>query len=198
MLKLNVVTLILAGIILIDFGFGMENPELFNVSELMVKMGFLFIVSAMVAFMIPTIIKLIKKTKASYFLSNGIHIKADVKEAFINYSITLKGHGSWNTSTGQSPYKIKAEWYNPKTDQIHIFISENLWIDSSIDLPNQIDVYIKEINPNKYYMDCRSIIDSIQKTRKLNKIFIIHIFANMGSLLIAYFVLHKIVLNALN
>ncbi|NDI36892.1 hypothetical protein [Chengkuizengella sediminis] len=153
---------VLLGIIFIKFA---EGP----IQSSFMKTGTMFIVAGVVIFIAPSILKMIKKMKMNHFLTNGKSIKADVEGVFINYSIKLKGYGAWNTSTGQSPYKIKAEWYNPMTNQTHTFTSENLWIHSTIDLPSQIDVYIDEHNPKKYYMDCRFLGDSALTMPKMGK-----------------------------
>ncbi|MFS1510995.1 hypothetical protein VQL36_00965 [Chengkuizengella sp. SCS-71B] len=180
MSKYMAIMAILSGIIFIKFA---EGP----IQSSFMKMGFMFIVAGVVIFIAPSILKMVKKMKMNYFLTNGTSIKADVEGVFINYSIKLKGYGSWNTSTGQSPYKIKAEWCNPRTNQIHIFTSENLWIDSSIDLPSQIDVYIDELNPKKYYMDCRFLGDSALTMPKMGKSAIIPMILGFGILIYMYF-----------
>lgn len=80
-----------------------------------------------------------------YLKRKGTPVYADFESVGRNGSIRMNG---------RNPYQIFAQWKNPRTHEIHIFKSENLWFDpeSHIDR-DQIMVLIDQHAPEKYYMD---------------------------------------------
>jgi hypothetical protein len=63
-----------------------------------------------------------------------------------------------NTSykvNGVSPFVISVQWLDPITNMMYTFTSDNIWYDPSQVVANkqQIDVYIDQNNPKRYYVD---------------------------------------------
>jgi hypothetical protein len=55
---------------------------------------------------------------------------------------------------GRSPWRITAQWQNPRTAEIHIFTSENIWFDPSEHIGrDQVTVYVDPDKPKRHYMD---------------------------------------------
>ncbi len=55
---------------------------------------------------------------------------------------------------GRSPWRITAQWQNPRTSEIHVFTSENIWFDPSQNIGrDQVRVYIDPNKPKRHYMD---------------------------------------------
>ncbi len=64
----------------------------------------------------------------------------------------------WNTSykvNGVSPFVISVPWLDPISNLMYTFTSDNIWYDPSqvIADKQQIDVYIDQNNPKRYYVD---------------------------------------------
>jgi hypothetical protein len=85
------------------------------------------------------------KKKANWLLINGKKIISEVKNIELDRS--------WNFF-GKSPYRIFSQWYNPFTNEVHVFKSEEIWFDpKNFIKENTIDVYVDPSNFGKYYMD---------------------------------------------
>ena len=55
---------------------------------------------------------------------------------------------------GRSPYRVLAQWQDPKTSRIHVFASHNLWFDPTNYISQkEIRVFIERGNPKSYYVD---------------------------------------------
>jgi hypothetical protein len=55
---------------------------------------------------------------------------------------------------GRSPYRVLAQWQNPKTSRVHVFASHNLWFDPTDYIKQkEIRVFLDRGNPNNYYVD---------------------------------------------
>jgi len=55
---------------------------------------------------------------------------------------------------GRNPYRVLAQWQDPKTSLVHVFASHNLWFDpTSYIKQKEIRVFIKRGNPKHYYVD---------------------------------------------
>ncbi|MNH47046.1 hypothetical protein D3C79_1101060 [compost metagenome] len=63
----------------------------------------------------------------------------------------------WNTRisvNGRHPYVIRSQWLNPRTSEVHLFESDNIWFDPSDYLKDEsISVFIDKKNPKKYHVD---------------------------------------------
>jgi len=63
----------------------------------------------------------------------------------------LNGSVSMN---GRSPYRITAQWQDPATSRVYVFVSHDLWFNPSKYVTGKnIRVYIAPGNPKRYYMD---------------------------------------------
>lgn len=55
---------------------------------------------------------------------------------------------------GRHPYQVVAQWQSPRTGEIHVFKSENIWFDPGPHLgSDELTVFIERDNPKKYYVD---------------------------------------------
>jgi hypothetical protein len=63
----------------------------------------------------------------------------------------------WDTSSevnGAHPYQIVSQWLNPRTNQVHVFKSDNIWYDPAQYVGGRpIGVRIDPNNPKRYAMD---------------------------------------------
>ncbi|MNC77488.1 hypothetical protein D3C75_1294550 [compost metagenome] len=49
---------------------------------------------------------------------------------------------------------IRSQWLNPRTSEVHLFESDNIWFDPSDYLKDEsISVFIDKKNPKKYHVD---------------------------------------------
>ncbi|MCS1351747.1 hypothetical protein NXZ84_09250 [Mechercharimyces sp. CAU 1602] len=131
---------------------------------------------------------MIRRWNQRYLRLYGKRVEAEITRVYIDYRLKRKGMGVWNTSSGQSPYVIEAHWVDPVTKQDYIFTSGYLWHDPSPYLESQIEVYIKEQNPHRYYMDCRSI-EKLAPKEKAGFDFTMILFFLMAILIAAQFII---------
>jgi hypothetical protein len=83
--------------------------------------------------------------KVAYLKEHGVPIKAQFKGVEKNSMISVNG---------KNPYQIHAHWKNPYTSDLHIFKSENIWIDpTDYVTSNEVTVLIEKDNPKKYHVD---------------------------------------------
>ena len=55
---------------------------------------------------------------------------------------------------GRSPYRVLAQWQDPRTSQVHVFASHNLWFDPTDYIKQkEIRVFLERGNPKNYYVD---------------------------------------------
>ena len=86
-----------------------------------------------------------KKNLKTHLLFEGKRIKADIQSIELNTSIMIDG---------RNPYQIISHWKNPRTSRLHIFKSDNLWVDPTDSIKEEkIIVLIDENLPNKYWVD---------------------------------------------
>ena len=99
-----------------------------------------FLIGAILIFIGISKNKMVKRLKAT-----GIPILADIKGVDLNSSYSVNG---------KHPFQITAQWQNPKTSDIHLFNSDNIWFDPSDYLPSdKVSILIDAEDPNQYYMD---------------------------------------------
>lgn len=92
-----------------------------------------------------------KAKKKRQLLSTGSPIVAEIQAISKNKRITLNG---------KHPYQIHAQWLNPATQKLHVFISDNIWFDpASFIKKNEIQVYINKNNLKMYYVDLSFLPD---------------------------------------
>jgi hypothetical protein len=132
-----------------------ENPSEFLPEDFFSRWGgslilgiFSFILSLIGS--IGTFFMFRKAKNKKWLASNGLTITAKVIEVGLNTSLKING---------RSPYRITAQWLNPRTNVVQLFHSENIWYDPSSFVTEQIDVKIDPQNDNVYHM----ILDKIPK-----------------------------------
>lgn len=82
-----------------------------------------------------------KKLLAAY----GEVISANSVESYLDSSESMNG---------QNPYRIRAQWQNPRDGKIYTFSSEAIWFDPAQYLVNKtINVRIDPRDPRIYQMD---------------------------------------------
>ncbi|MBD1371698.1 hypothetical protein IC620_04910 [Hazenella sp. IB182357] len=153
------ITFILMGLLFIDKGLKYES-----IRTLFLLMGAFFILLGTLFVFLSPFLKLIRVIKRSTILLHNKTIQAQVTGVSIDYRIKLKGAGEWNTSTGQSPYRIHAKWTHPHNNRTYTFYSGSIWTDPSSLLPSHVDVKINPLNPNWYQMNCNFLHRSALKT----------------------------------
>ncbi|NAX22964.1 DUF3592 domain-containing protein [Vibrio sp. V39_P1S14PM300] len=86
-----------------------------------------------------------KNNRVAYLKRNGEPVKAKLAGVQLNSSVI---------ANGRNPYQITAQWTNPKTSKLHVFMSDNIWFDPSEHIKGgEVTVLIDQSDPNKYYMD---------------------------------------------
>lgn len=86
-----------------------------------------------------------KKHKSEWLHKYGIPVDADFEEVQHNYSLSING---------RSPYVIVCHWLNPKTQELHVFESGNVWFDPSRFIGDRkIRVLVDQSNYRKYLVD---------------------------------------------
>jgi hypothetical protein len=89
--------------------------------------------------------KIRRKRNVEHLQLFGRRVKASIVS--VDYKTNLRVNG-------RSPYVIRCQWLNPRTNELHIFTSDNLWFDPKEYITGtSIDVLIDEQNPKKYYVD---------------------------------------------
>lgn len=103
-------------------------------------------------------------------IGSGIFLAGRLKGRKIEF---LKKHGTpvqtefqcveQNTTmsvNGRHPFRVLTQWRNPSTSRVHIFVSDNIWLDPSEFMGNRkIRVFIAKENPAKYYVDLEFLPD---------------------------------------
>lgn len=86
-----------------------------------------------------------KQRNKLYLLDNGKRIITTFNEVYLNYGLEING---------RNPYQISSQWFDPQTNNMYIFESENIWFDPTDFIKtDEIMVLIDPENPKKYYMD---------------------------------------------
>ena len=115
--------------------------SIWGVPTIIGGIGFVFF---LVGFSI-LLIGVFKGKKIEYLKKSGVPIKAKFQNVEVNGSLEVNG---------KNPYQIYAQWINPATSEMHIFISENIWFDPTVYInTDEVTVLIERDNPKKYYVD---------------------------------------------
>jgi hypothetical protein len=89
-------------------------------------------------------IDLFKGRKKQALIETGVKIKTRFRSIHKNPGLEVNG---------QNPFRIRSEWKNPRSAEIHHFDSNNIWFDPTGHVPEEITLYIERENPKKYYVD---------------------------------------------
>lgn len=80
-----------------------------------------------------------------HLLHEGMPIQAQFQSVQFMSNIAVNG---------RNPYRVLAQWQDPKTSRVHVFASHNLWFDpTSFIKQKEIRVFIERGNPKNYYID---------------------------------------------
>ena len=75
----------------------------------------------------------------------GVAVDADLQGVNMNTSVSVNG---------RNPFRITAQWQDPSTSRVYVFVSHNIWFDPSKYVTGKnIRVYIAPGNPKRYYVD---------------------------------------------
>lgn len=86
-----------------------------------------------------------KKNLLKYLKQHGTKISTDFQHANLDTSFAING---------KSPFVIVSQWKNPKTDELHVFRSDNIWFNPNAFIKtDEIAVFIDRKNPTKYVVD---------------------------------------------
>jgi len=86
-----------------------------------------------------------KQNKKEYLLQRGTRINTNFQAVSRNTSYKVNG---------RHPYVITSQWMNPKTNELHIFESDNIWFDPKDHIKTDtMTVYIDPNDPGEYHMD---------------------------------------------
>jgi hypothetical protein len=78
-------------------------------------------------------------------MHEGMSVDADLQSVDLNTGVTVNG---------RSPFRITAQWQDPSTSRMYVFVSRNIWFDPSKYITGQnIKVFIARGNPKRYYVD---------------------------------------------
>ena len=96
-----------------------------------------------------------RKRLKAWLLERGRPIETELKIVEINRSVRVNY---------RSPFQIISEWRDPSTDQVHVFKSGNLWLDSEPEIPGEnITVYIDPDDPERNHMDVSFLTELVSK-----------------------------------
>ncbi|WKB82449.1 DUF3592 domain-containing protein [Cellulophaga lytica] len=86
-----------------------------------------------------------KKKLHNYLKQHGTKIESDFQNVTLNTSLAVNG---------RNPFVVVSQWLNPKTSELHIFTSDNIWFDPTDFIKTEkINVLIDRDNPKKYVVD---------------------------------------------
>lgn len=75
----------------------------------------------------------------------GVAIDADLQGVDLNTTVTING---------RNPYRISAQWQDPATSRVYVFVSRDIWFDPTKFITGKsVRVFIAPNNPKKYYVD---------------------------------------------
>lgn len=93
----------------------------------------------------PLAFRLSSNKKAAKLQANGKKIVTKFTGVELNTFLTVNG---------SSPYQITSQWFDPETNQVYVFHSENIWFDPEEFIKSEtIDVYVDPNDMKKYHMD---------------------------------------------
>lgn len=75
----------------------------------------------------------------------GVPVDADLQSVDLNTTVTVNG---------RNPFRITAQWQDPATSRMYVFVSRNIWFDPSKYITGKsVRVFIAQGNPKRYYVD---------------------------------------------
>jgi hypothetical protein len=87
----------------------------------------------------------LRKRKNAYLRGNGRRIETDFQSVELNTSFAVND---------RHPFQIVTQWQNPTTSELHVFRSDDIWLDPTAYINGQrIIVFVDDNNPKRYYVD---------------------------------------------
>ncbi|SEA43109.1 DUF3592 domain-containing protein [Microbulbifer marinus] len=94
------------------------------------------------------------RRRISRLQATGKPVLADYQCVELNTSLVVNG---------RSPYRLVAQWQNPRTRKIHIFKSENLWFNPEKYVDRQqVSVLVDPKKLARYYMDISFLPETVE------------------------------------
>lgn len=119
----------------------LEGIALWGSSIILAVLGGVFFATGMLIVLVGRM----KKRKQARLRIHGQEVKAGIQSVEWNTRISVNG---------RHPYVIRSQWLNPRTSEVHLFESDNIWFDPSDYLKDEsISVFIDKKNPKKYHVD---------------------------------------------
>ena len=85
-----------------------------------------------------------EKRDGTYLLMDGLEVEAKFSKVELNESVEVNG---------RNPYRIVAEWLDPKSNKLFIYKSENLWFDPTDYIETEyLTVYVDKNKRKKHYL----------------------------------------------
>lgn len=92
-----------------------------------------------------TLYRLRQQRLAERLRTQGQTVEAHIQSVEHNEAVSVNG---------RHPFVVLCQWQNPRTQEVHVFRSENLWFDPSDYLKRpQVRVFIEPENPKRYLVD---------------------------------------------
>lgn len=114
---------------------------LWGMATIIGAMGVIFFLIGFSIFLVGHL----KTRKIEYLRNNGTKVNTKFQSVEANGALEVNG---------RNPYQIYTQWENPKTSELHLFKSENIWFDPTNHIDrDEIIVLIERNNPKKYYVD---------------------------------------------
>lgn len=87
----------------------------------------------------------LKTRKIEFLKKHGTPVQTDFHSIERNTTLSVNG---------RHPFRILTHWRNPATSKLHVFVSNNIWLDPAEFIGDKkIRVFIAQGNPAKYYVD---------------------------------------------
>jgi hypothetical protein len=92
------------------------------------------------------VIYAVRKRKLHAWLAvNGVRVQAQVESVYCDEGTEVNG---------RSPFRIEAQWQNPKDHKVYVFRSDSIWFDPRPFVKQTaVDVWVNADNPHQYEMD---------------------------------------------
>lgn len=115
--------------------------SLWGGAVILASLGGVFFLVGAAGFVVPALLG----RKADRLRAQGRRIETDVTGVEVNTSLSVND---------RHPWRIVTQWLDPASSQLHLFRSENLWLDPTGQVQGRrITVFIDPSNPRSYHMD---------------------------------------------
>ena len=135
---------------LVDVVYLPGNPENARIRSFFASWGGTLIVGTLATVFLAigggiACVGLLARRRATWLQTHGTPVDTQFTAVELNKSIRVNG---------RNPFRIISQWQDPATAKVHIFRSENVWLDPSDHIATRtIKVLIAPGNPRKYLVD---------------------------------------------